>query len=86
MGAWLDYTIVGLLVGASAAFACYRLGPARLRLGMRRQWARVRGKPLPLTDAGGGGCANCVNAASHGRRGETAVAPDNIRKLGRTRP
>jgi hypothetical protein len=84
MGAWLDYTIVGALVVVSAAFACYRLGPARLRLWVRRRWAGLRGKPLPVAEPGGG-CAGCINAESHARRGESAAAPGNIRKLERTR-
>jgi hypothetical protein len=84
MGAWLDYSVVGVLVGTSAAFALYRLGPARLRLWIRQQWARVRGRPLPVADTASG-CANCANATAHARPGETAIPPDNIRRFGRTR-
>ena len=83
MSAWFDQVIVGVLVIASAAFACYRLGPQNVRFWMRRQWARIRGKPLPQANSGGGGCGDCPNAAPLKARGEARVAANNIRKLER---
>jgi hypothetical protein len=66
MDAWADQLIVGVLVVASAAFAGYRLGPARMRLWLRRQWARARGKPLPAAGTGAGGCGDCPHAMPPG--------------------
>ncbi|HZF16863.1 MAG TPA: hypothetical protein VE046_13065 [Steroidobacteraceae bacterium] len=79
MSSWLDQAVVASLVIASAMFAVFRLGPAPLRLWMRRQWARLRGKPMPVAQAGG--CGDCANAPVHKPRGETRIAADNIRKL-----
>jgi len=64
MNAWIDQLVVGALVIASAAFAAYRLGPASMRLWIRQQWARVRGKPLPAASIGVGGCGDCPHAAT----------------------
>jgi hypothetical protein len=83
MSAWVDQIIVGLLVIASVGFACYRLGPRKLRFWMRRQWARARGKPMPLVDTSGAGCDGCANAAAPKPRGQTRIAADNIRKFER---
>jgi hypothetical protein len=85
MGAWLDSLIVWSLVTASAGFACYRLGPAGMRSWLRRQWARILGKPVPLADDSGANCGGCGSCASTPPRGETRIAADNIRKLERTR-
>jgi len=68
MSAWMDQLVVGVLVIASAAFAGYRLGPASMRLWIRRQWARVRGKPLPAANVGAGGCDDCPHAATFRKR------------------
>jgi hypothetical protein len=87
VGAWLDLVIVGVLVIGSAAFACYRLGPQATRLWMRRQWARLLGKPLPASGEGGAGCGGCGDCASTSPAakagGETRVPASNIRKLER---
>jgi hypothetical protein len=74
MNAWLDQAIVATLVITSAVFAAFRLGPAPMRLWMRRQWARLRGKPMPVVESGG--CGDCANAAHLKTRG------DNVREIG----
>jgi hypothetical protein len=88
-GSWLDQVIVGALVFASAAFACYRLGPAGMRLWMRRQWARLLRRPVPVGGdgaAGCGGCGDCASTAPTGKPlGETRVAASNIHKFERSR-
>jgi hypothetical protein len=81
MNAWLDQVLVAALVLGSAIFACSRLGPAPLRLWMRRQWARLRGKPLPEADLTG--CAGCANGQPMKPRAETQIAAGNIRKFER---
>jgi hypothetical protein len=74
----LDQIAVATLVIASAGFACYRLGPASVRLWMRRVWARMLGKPLPV--AGTGGCGDCASAKPPN---EARIPATNIRKFER---
>jgi hypothetical protein len=78
MNAWVDQAVVATLVIASAAFAAFRLGPAPMRLWMRRQWARLRGKPLPVAESSG--CGDCASASLHKPRGESRVPISHIRK------
>jgi hypothetical protein len=84
VGAWLDLIIVGVLVIGSAAFACYRLGPQAMRLWMRRQSARILGKPMPVGGESGAGCSGCAHSsASPPSASETRISASNIRKLER---
>lgn len=83
MSGWLDQAVVGLLVVGSAVFAFLRLGPAPMRLWIRRQWARLRGKPMPTVAVGG--CGDCAKAAPPKNRVESRVAAANIRKIERPR-
>lgn len=81
VNAWLDQALVAALVLGSAIFAFSRLGPAPVRLWMRRQWARLRGKPLPVADLTG--CAGCANAQPSKPRAETPIPAGNIRRFER---
>ena len=81
MPAWIDQALVAALVIGSAIFAASRLGPAPLRLWMRRQWARLRGKPLPTADLTG--CAGCANAQPSKPHAQTRIPAGNIRRFER---
>jgi hypothetical protein len=81
VGVLLDQIAVATLVIASAGFACYRLGPASVRLWMRRVWARMLGKPLPVAATGTtGGCGDCASAKPPN---EARIPATNIRKFER---
>ena len=81
MNAWLDQVLVAVLVLGSVVFAAFRLGPAPMRLWMRRRWARLTGKPMPVVDISG--CGNCENAGPRKKSAETRIPVSNIRKLER---